>query len=138
MSTDKAIESGVTRDERGFFLPGKAPKSPGAPKQSEDQKKARRAIKKALAPLQGTLLEQFNQLITQSIPRLQAILLDPQTPPNQIVGVLEFVAQYTLGKPTAKSEVVQTVSVSNIDPSKLSPEEIKLMLELDSKLQGTL
>jgi len=133
---DKAIQSEPTRDERGFFLPGRAPKSPGAPKLSDGQKRARRAIKKALEPLQGTLLEQFHQLIGQAVPRLQSILADPSTPARDILACLEFVSQYTLPKPTSKSEITQTVSVSNINPENLSTAEISIMLALDAKLQS--
>jgi hypothetical protein len=118
-------------------LPGR-PFQPGnkAAVLEDTNKRTRQLAKEAKKMARKPILEQFTHAFEVAIPRLVALLEDPGTSPREVIQATELLAGYILTKPKVVSEVTQTVSVSNIDPSKLTPEEIATMLALDNKLQG--
>lgn len=92
----------------------------------------REARKMARAPI----VERFKYALGTAIPRLLEIIRDPKTSPKDVIAAIALLSEYCIGKPTTKSEVVQSVTMTQIDPAKLTPEEITQMLMLDNKLQG--
>ena len=65
-NSQKAEKSVIKRGERGKFLKGHAPKSPGAPKLTAEQKMIRRTVRE--------LIEEYEESLAESLPQLSSVL----------------------------------------------------------------
>lgn len=113
---------------------------PGRPKLTSEEKERRRALKEVRKMYRQPLEVQFKTLLTEIMPRLASIAVDPKTSPKDATAIATLMAEYAMEKPKTKTETTLTATVTQtITPEvlqSLSPEELEQALALDSKLYG--